>query len=315
MITRRNFLKSGVLAGTGVALGGASFVSACGSARNLPKEIIILHTNDQHSRIEPFPDSDPKNAGLGGFARRASLINKIRAEHENVLLFDSGDIIQGTPYFNMFGGNLEIELMNKMGYDAATIGNHEFDGGIENLATLIEKANFPFICSNYDFSANAVAGKTIPHKIFSFKDFKIGVFGLGIKLAGLVDPEQSAGTKFLDPIEVANEKAKYLKEVENCDYVIVLSHLGFDYKSKNMVSDKVLAEKSSHINLILGGHTHTFLEKPEVINNLNGQEVTINQVGWAGINLGFLSLDIQAKGPKLSEKSGVLTINQDELRK
>ncbi|MGY6561845.1 MAG: bifunctional metallophosphatase/5'-nucleotidase [Luteibaculaceae bacterium] len=309
-MNRRKFVINTFWASTGVAVVGPALLASCGNGsagKKIPKKIVILHTNDQHSRIEPFPDTDPRNAGRGGFARRATLIQQIRKENEHVLLFDCGDIIQGTPYFNMFKGSLEIELMNKMGYDAATVGNHEFDGGIENLASLIDQAEFPFLSANYNFSGNVVAGKTQAYKIFELEDFKIGVFGLGIKLAGLVDPEMSAGTVYNDPIKTANETAALLKE-KGCDYVIVLSHLGHEYDNKNYPSDVVLASQSKDINMILGGHTHTFLNEPQKIANQSGMEVIINQVGWAGINLGMLTLENQGEHGGIVEKSRVLQI-------
>src|SRR5690606_30548391 len=217
-------------------------------------KLTILHTNDQHSRIEPFDSSYSKNPNQGGFARRASLIQKIRQEEPNVLLLDSGDIFQGTPYFNFFGGELEFKLMSMMGYDAATMGNHDFDNGLEGFKNVRRHAKFPFICSNYDFSDTILDGQTEPYRIFNKDGIRVGIFGLGIELAGLVGKKSYGETEYLDPIEMAQEYSELLRKDKKCDLVICLSHLGFDYgENSKKVSDKVLAVNTSDIDLILGG--------------------------------------------------------------
>lgn len=250
-------------------------------------KLTILHTNDQHSRIEPFDSSYTKNPNQGGFARRASLIQKIRQEEPNVLLLDSGDIFQGTPYFNFFGGELEFKLMSMMGYDAATMGNHDFDNGLEGFKNVRRHAKFPFICSNYDFSDTILDGQTEPYRIFNKDGIRVGIFGLGIELAGLVGKKSYGETEYLDPIEMAQEYSELLRKDKKCDLVICLSHLGFDYgENSKKVSDKVLAANTSDIDLILGGHTHTFLPEPQRFRNSSGKEVIVNQVGWAGLLLG-----------------------------
>ncbi|MBL4651352.1 MAG: metallophosphatase [Flavobacteriales bacterium] len=261
------------------------------------KEIIkltVLHTNDMHSHIDPFPLNDPKYPGLGGIEKRAALINNIRSKEENILLLDAGDVFQGTPYFNMYGGELEFKLMSKMGYDACTIGNHDFDNGLEGLKKMIPHANFPFINCNYDFSNTLLDRSVIPHKIFYKSGLKIGVFGIGVELEGLVDLKNYGETKYLDPLEISNEKAKYLKKVEKCHLVICLSHLGHSYRSRK-ISDLVLAEKSKNIDLIIGGHTHTFLDKPIEIKNQARKKILVTQVGWAGIRLGRIDYEIHLK--------------------
>ncbi len=281
-INRRNFIKVGGIASAAVALSLNSF-DAFASGRLL--KLTILHTNDVHSRIEPFPMDGGRNQGLGGTARRSALIKKIRAEQENVLLLDAGDIFQGTPYFNKFGGELELKLMSDMRYDATTLGNHDFDNGVEGFYKQLPNANFPVLISNYDLKNTALSGSTQPFKIFKKAGLKIGVFGLGIELKGLVDPKNYGETKYLDPIAKANEMASLLKNDFKCDLVICLSHLGYSYRGDN-VSDKVIASKTSDIDLIIGGHTHTFMDVPEDVKNLGGNITTINQVGFAGINLG-----------------------------
>lgn len=252
-------------------------------------KLTILHTNDQHSRIEPFDASYTKNPNQGGFARRASLIKKIRSEESNVLLLDSGDIFQGTPYFNFFGGELEFKLMSMMKYDASTMGNHDFDNGLEGFLKVLPNAKFPFICSNYDFKNTILEGKTEPYRIFIKNGLKVGIFAVGIELNGLVGKKNYKETVYQDPIEVAQHYADFLRNEKKCDLVICLSHIGFDYTDEpSKISDKHLAAKTSGIDLILGGHTHTFLKEPLVFRNKNDKNVIVNQVGWAGILLGRL---------------------------
>lgn len=248
-------------------------------------QLTILHTNDFHSHIDPFGNDVPRNAGEGGMARRAALIKKIRTDSRHVLLFDAGDIYQGTPYFNYFKAQLDFELMTLMGYDAATIGNHEFDNGLEGIYSQLKYAGFPFITSNYDFSDTILAGKTIPFKIFRRGRVKIGVYGLGVELKGLVDPKNFGKTLYKNPLQTALNMEKMLKEEHNTDLIICLSHLGYDYKD-NTISDKKIASQTFYTNLIIGGHTHTFLKKPDLIMNKSGKEVIVNQAGFGGLILG-----------------------------
>ncbi|MCB9251340.1 MAG: metallophosphatase [Flavobacteriales bacterium] len=248
-------------------------------------DLTILFTNDWHSRIDPFPLDGSRNAGLGGAAKRAALIKEIRKVKEHVLLLDSGDIFQGTPYFNFFGGELEFKLMSQMKYDAATMGNHDFDAGLEGFARQLPHANFPFICSNYEFKNTILEGKTISYKIIRKGKYKIGIFGVGIELDGLVPQKQFGATQYIDPVSVANEMAYELKHKKNCNLIICLSHLGYRYTS-DKISDVRLAENSVNIDLILGGHTHTFLNEEVLVDNKKGVPVRICQTGWGGINLG-----------------------------
>jgi len=295
-ISRRNFIKAGGIAGAAAAL---SINSLDVFANGRLQKLTILHTNDVHSRIEPFPMDGSRNQGLGGTARRATLIKQIRTEQENVLLLDAGDIFQGTPYFNKFGGELEFKLMSLMGYDASTLGNHDFDNGLAGFHKQLPHANFPFLVANYDFSNTELAKATQPFKIFKKAGLKIGVFGLGLELAGLVDSKNYGETKYLDPIAKGNEIAAALKNDYNCDLVICLSHLGYKYRN-DKVSDQVLAKSTRNIDLIIGGHTHTFMEVPEDIKNLDGKITTINQVGYAGINLGRIDYYFEPyKGKKM----------------
>lgn len=250
-------------------------------------KLTILHTNDQHSRIEPFDASYTKNPNQGGFARRASLIQQIRNQESNVLLLDSGDIFQGTPYFNFFGGELEFKLMSMMKYDASTMGNHDFDNGLDGFSKVLPTAKFPFICSNYDFKNTILDGKTSPYKIFNKNGIKVGIFGVGIQLDGLVGKKQYGETVYSDPVDVAQHYSNFLKKDQQCDLVICLSHIGYDYKDEpNKISDKILAASTENIDIILGGHTHTFLPEPQTFTNRQGKNVLVNQVGWAGLLLG-----------------------------
>lgn len=252
------------------------------------KKITILHTNDVHSHIDPFPADDPRNANMGGVSRRAALIESIRKENPNVLLLDAGDVFQGTPYFNYYGGELELKLMSMMKYDLATLGNHDFDNGIEGFYSQLPHANFDFVSANYDFKNTALDTHIKPYKIFHKDGIKIGIFGLGIELQGLVDKKNYKETVYHDPIEIAQDMTRILKKEEKCDLVICLSHLGYDYKKsdENKISDLKLAQKTQDIDLIIGGHTHTFLDKPTVVKNAADQEVLVNQVGCYGIHLG-----------------------------
>ena len=279
---RRNFIKKTSASLALASVGGLTFKSC----ETKPKHITILHTNDTHSQIEPFDPNHHKFANKGGVARRASLIQKVRNENPNTLLLDAGDIFQGTPYFNYFGGEIEFKLMSLLKYDAATMGNHDFDNSIEGFHHQLPNANFDFVCANYGFKNTILNTLVKPYKIF-FKDgIKIGVFGLGIELQNLVSPELFKETTYLDPIEITKDITRELKENENCDLIICLSHLGYHYKNTQKVSDLKLAAATKDIDLIIGGHTHTFLPKPTLVKNVNNETVIVNQVGAYGVNLG-----------------------------
>ena len=287
---RRHFLEKFVLSSAGIVLMKPSFaIQNPSSARK--SRLVILHTNDTHSNIDPFPENHAKYPGMGGIAKRYAIIKKIKAKEPNVLLLDSGDIFQGTPYFNTFNGVLEMKCMSRLGYDASTMGNHDFDIGMNGFLKAKQYADFPFLCANYDFSNTILKNETQTFKIFKKGSIKIGVFGIGVELSGLVTREAYGDTIYHDPIEVANQTAAKLKK-EKCDLVICLSHLGFEYRDNEKVSDKKLAKNSKHIDIILGGHTHTFLEKPVIEKNKVKQNVLINQVGWAGIQLGRIDIDL-----------------------
>jgi len=285
-MNRRAFLKKSLLA-TGIL--ASSQIPLLSWAKSREKRLSILHTNDVHSRIDPFPMDGGRFQGLGGVLARERVINELRTKDPGLLLFDAGDIFQGTPYFNFFKGKLELKLMSRLGYDAATLGNHDFDNGIELLADMMSHANFPFINCNYNFNNTPLADKIEPYTIFNRNGIRVGVLGVGIELQGLVEKRLFGNTIYNDPIEPVNKISKFLKETKKCDYVVCLSHLGYRYKG-NKISDLMLAKKTSNIDLIIGGHTHTFLEQAVQKKNKNGEPVLINQVGWAGINLGVINI-------------------------
>ncbi|MFB6257779.1 MAG: bifunctional UDP-sugar hydrolase/5'-nucleotidase [Flavobacteriales bacterium] len=267
---------------------GAGFMAGCRKERT--RRLRILHTNDMHSHIEAFPEDDPDHPGEGGVAHRAALVDALRKEGEEIVLLDAGDIFQGTPYFNEFDGELEFRLMSMMGYDAATMGNHDFDNGTEGFERMLPHAEFPFVTSNYDLSETPLAGKTREQLVLKRDDMRIGILGLGIELEGLVPPSRTEGVRYQEPVVLAEREAKDLKKEKECDLVIALSHLGYRYESEK-VCDEDLARESRHIDLILGGHTHSFFDRPKVYRNRDKRPVVINQVGWAGLRLGRIDLE------------------------
>ncbi|QNK78609.1 metallophosphatase [Winogradskyella sp. PAMC22761] len=281
---RRDFIQKSTAA---TVLAGVGALSLQSFSSSKTKKITILHTNDVHSHIDPFGPEDGRNANKGGVARRATLVESIRKENPNTLLLDAGDIFQGTPYFNYYGGELEFKLMSMLKYDVATIGNHDFDNGIDGLYNQIPHADFEFVSANYDFSNTVMDTHVKPYKIINKDGIKIGIFGLGIELDGLVGKDMYKETVYHNPIEKAQDMSRILKEEESCDLVICLSHLGYEYKnSPNKVSDINLARATKNIDLIIGGHTHTFLPKPTIEKNSLGKDVLVNQVGCFGLYLG-----------------------------
>ncbi len=302
---RRDFLQKTSVATGLLTLGGLGLQSFSTAPKT--SKITILHTNDVHSHIDVFGPEDGRNANKGGVARRASLIESIRNENPNTLLLDAGDIFQGTPYFNYYGGELEFKLMSMLKYDASTIGNHDFDNGIEGLYAQLPHAKFDFICSNYDFSNTIMDTHTKPYRVFKKDNIKIGVFGLGIELDGLVDKNMYKETKYLNPLETAQEMTQILKENESCDLIICLSHLGYDYRDNpNKISDLKLAATTKNIDLIIGGHTHTFLSKPTIVNNIEGKNMLVNQVGCYGINLGRIDFYFDSEKNKTANGTSIV---------
>jgi len=261
------------------------------------KELFVMHTSDTHSRIEPLEqNSADRNRGMGGVARRSAYIKQMRTQHPNLLLLDCGDISQGTPYYNMFKGELEIKAMNLMGYDAMTIGNHEFDFGLDNMARIFQMADFPVVCANYDFTGTVLEGLVKPYIVLKRGGIKVGIFGLSPEMEGLVRTANCEGVKFKDPATTANEMADLLRRKEKCAVVICLSHLGYDYDEKpGEYSDNIVFTKTHGIDLVLGGHSHTFMEKPVIIKDADGKDVTLNHTGRNGVYVGTYTITLNKK--------------------
>lgn len=259
------------------------------------KHIVILHTNDTHSRIEPLPDSE-LNSNTGGVVRRIDYIHEVRKENRDVLLFDAGDFVQGTPYFNLFKGEVEIGAMNRMKYDAGTIGNHEFDEGFDVLARMVKEAKYPILNCNYDFTNTSLKGLIKPYVVLHKFGLKIGVLGVGVDPEGLIDSEKCKGMIFYPIIGSVNKYAEILKIKEKCDLIICLSHIGFESYG-NATNDQKLAAQSKYVDIIIGGHSHTYLEKPEIIKNLDGKDVLIYQMGKNGSFIGRIDVDMKEVKP------------------
>lgn len=290
-IKRRKFIQQSALIGAALP-----FLPSFTTSILKPKthHLTILHTNDQHSRIEPFPvKGGGRNAGRGGMARRAALIKEIRQEEDQVLLLDCGDIFQGTPYFNFFGGELEFKLMDEMQYDAATIGNHDFDAGYEVLHQRVQSSKFSMLNSNYNLKNSILNEVVEPYKIIQKGAIKVGIFGVGIKLNGLVPKNLYGEIEYRHPYEIAEQTATFLKKSKQCDLVICLSHIGYQYKSEKLPSDVQMAAQTRNIDIILGGHTHTFLKQATEIKDKDQNTVIVNQAGWAGLVLGRLDVSFE----------------------
>jgi len=285
-LSRRKFLALAGISGA-ATLSGFSALAALKSSNQ--KRLTILHSNDTHSRLDPFPPNDPNFPNMGGYARRAALVNHLRLDDPELLLLDAGDYFQGTPYFNLFGGEAELKLMSQMGYDAAILGNHEFDNGLVGFHNVHHHAEFPFVISNYDFSDTILKGVTKPYLVLERNGIKVGIYGLGITLRGLVAPSNFEGLKYLDPVEVARTTEETLKNRHRCQVIICLSHLGFSY-NHDRPSDVVIARETSFTDIIIGGHTHTLLDPAVKEKNKLNRDVTIGQTGSGGVRLGKMEV-------------------------
>lgn len=296
-MNRRSFIHA-----TGLTAGGV-LTGLPGMSAPTTTRLTILHTNDVHSRLDPFPMDGTRNAGLGGVAARAALIQRIRSQEEHVLLFDAGDIFQGTPYFNVFKGEPEMKAMRMMGYDAGVMGNHDFDAGIENFADKLYRfGKFEILMCNYGFEDTPMFNFYKPYKIYKKGNLRIGVTGVGIEMDALVPDALFGKTVYLDPVVRVNETAHVLRRKHRCDLVVCISHLGDRY-SDGKVSDEVLAKESHDIDIILGGHTHRFFDRPREYTNKSGKKVIVNQVGWSGLLVGRLDLEFTANGAKKLDKN------------
>jgi 5'-nucleotidase len=293
-MNRRKFIRNISFGGAGLGL--ATFPLDL-LANDDFATISIIHTNDIHSHVEPFTGTNERYANKGGLARISQMAKQFRAENPNTLFFDAGDMFQGTPYFNYFKGELILKLMSAAGYDLGTIGNHEFDNGLQGILDPLPNAKFPLITSNYDFSDTILAGQFKRYKIFERKGIKIGVYALGIELDGLVGRKHYENTIYNDPVAAAQEMESFLKNEADCDLVICLSHLGLKYDGRK-VSDLVVAAETSVTDLIIGGHTHTYLEEPLVEKNKAGKSVIVNQAWWGGLMMGKIDFTFERNSRK-----------------
>ena len=269
-------------------------VAAITGAEAKGRKITILHTNDTHSCVYPLNPNlaDTMLAGRGGFVRRAGMIKQEREKNPKLLLLDSGDFSQGSTYYTLYKGDVEVGLMNLMGYDAATLGNHEFDYGVENLARLARKAEFPIVCANYDFTGTPLEGLIKPYTVIKRDGVKIGIFGVSPQLDGLVMAESCKGVKYNDPVKAANDVARLLKEREKCDFVICLSHLGWDLIGTD---DTEMMQQTRNIDIVLGGHSHSYFTEMKYMKNLDGKAVPNDQNGKHGIFVGKIVVDFSSK--------------------
>ena len=306
MISRRKFLSSSAIFGTALVTLPRVFAFSADEV-----VITILHTNDTHSQIDPLPAND-RNAGKGGVARRATLVKRVRKENPNTLLIDAGDVLQGTPYFNFYRGEVEYKAMSAIGYDASTLGNHEFDNGVEALAAALKFANFDIVSTNYDVKGTALEGRIKPYVVKTVGGIRIGLFGLGISPTALITPENFKGITYNDPVIAARNVVKTLREQERCALVVCMSHLGYPLNSRpsEHIDDQKLAAQVDGIDFIASGHSHLFMEKPVEQTQPCGAKTLIFQVGKSGINVG--RVDFTFRTGKLIGAAGRVLSLRDE---
>ena len=305
MISRKQFLKQASLLAAGSVF-PLSAVNRVSGNFDQP-DVTILYTNDTHARLDPFPPNAKEFAGLGGIARRASLVKKVRAHQKNVLLLDAGDVFQGTPWFDVYGGSVDLKLMTEMNYDAMAVGNHEFDRGPDGFAEAAQKAGFPILAANY-ITRNTPMDPYVQRQIVKeFDGFRIGIFGLGIRLRGVVDPSLFGDVRYSDAVRSAERTVNSLRDFHRCDYVICLSHLGYNYDN-NRIDDLKLANSVAGIDLIIGGHTHTFLDEPVLVTNPGGEKTVVTQMGHSGVRVGRIDLHLTDSNPKIQHNSRYYTI-------
>jgi 5'-nucleotidase len=321
MTNRRNFLGASILAGLSF-----SFPKGLGSLYKPARAAIwtpllepqagetlvtVLHTNDTHSQIDPILENDKTYGGKGGVARRATLVKRVRKENPNTLLIDAGDVLQGTPYFNFYKGEVEYKAMSLIGYDAGTIGNHEFDNGVESLAKAMQFANFDIVSTNYDVRGSALESKVKTHLVKQVGGLRVGLFGLGISPVGLITPDNFKPLQYLDPVRMARGVTKLLREQEHCTLVLGMSHLGYYPDSKEGgIGDSQVAAQVDGIDFIASGHTHTFMKEPVLQKNPSGKDTIIFQVGRSGIYVG--RIDFTVRDGKVTASAGRLLDLRDE---
>jgi 5'-nucleotidase len=323
MTTRRNFLGASIAVGLGLSLPN-SLRSLYPPARAAiwaplldPKKgetlITILHTNDTHSQIDPILENDKTYAGKGGVARRATLVKRVRKENPNTLMIDAGDVLQGTPYFNFYKGEVEYKAMSLIGYDAGTIGNHEFDNGVQSLAKALQFANFDIVSTNYDVRGSALESKVKSHLVKEVGGLRVGLFGLGISPTGLITPDNFKPLQYLDPVRMARGVTKLLREQERCTLVLGMSHLGYYPTPKNgEVGDSQVAAQVDGIDFIASGHTHTFMENPVLQKTPSGKDTIIFQVGRSGIYVGRVDFTV-LKGKVTASAGRLLALRHESL--
>jgi len=316
MIDRRRFLKNSLVTGAALTIPGvASRFIAAGDRGEITRPLLspargetlitILHTNDTHSQIDPIPDNDKQYGGKGGVARRATLVKRVRAENPNTLMIDAGDVFQGTPYFNFYKGEVEYKSMSLVGYDVVTLGNHDFDNGVEALAAAMKFANFEFVSTNYDVRGTVLESRVKPYAIRTFGDVRIGLFGLGISPDNLITPENFKGVKYMDPVQMSRGVVRLLRDREKCQLVIGMSHLGYYPNAKaGEIGDSQVVEQVNGIDFIASGHTHTFMKTPVLAKQPSGNDTIIFQVGKSGINVG--RIDFTMRDGKVTASAGRL---------
>jgi 5'-nucleotidase len=323
MITRRGFLKAS-LAGGAVVMSPQSALQLLAtpgwSALSAPllrvgpgeKLITILHTNDTHSQIDPLPANDKQYPDKGGVARRATLVKRVRKENPNTILIDAGDVFQGTPYFNFFKGEVEYKSMSLIGYDVVTLGNHDFDNGVDALAAAMKFANFEFVSCNYDVRGTPLESRVKPYVVRVIGGVRVGLFGMGVSPDNLITPENFKGVKYNDPVQAAREVVKILRERERCTLVVGMSHLGFypNPPRDGGIGDSQVAAQVDGIDFIASGHTHTFMKEPAIIKTPSGGKTIIFQVGRSGIYVGRIDLKIRDR--KVVASAGRLLDLRDE---
>ena len=322
MISRRKFLQSSLVGGAALTLPGSlSGLISMKAWAALTEPLLevaagetlitILHTNDTHSQIDPIDDSDKTYGGKGGVARRATLVKRVRKENPNTLMVDAGDVFQGTPYFNFYKGEVEYKSMSLIGYDVVTLGNHDFDNGVEALAAAMKFAKFDFVSTNYDVRGTGLESRVKPYAIRTFGDVRVGLFGMGVSPDNLITPENFKGVKYMDPVRMARGVVRLLREQEKCNLVVGMSHLGYFANPKNNeIGDSQVAAQVSGIDFIASGHTHTFMHKPVVQKNPEGKDTIIFQVGRSGIYVG--RVDFKMKGGQVVASVARLLDLRDE---
>lgn len=323
MISRRKFINASLAGGVALSLPRSSQFSPVAdlnafAAPLLETEsgetlITILHTNDTHSQIDPIGENDRQYAGKGGVARRATLVKRIRKENPNTLLVDGGDVFQGTPYFNFYKGEVEYKSMSMIGYDVVTLGNHDFDNGVDALVAAMKFATFDFVSTNYDVRGTPLEDKVKPYVVRVLGGVRVGLFGMGISPTNLITAENFKGVKYLDPVRMARGVVKVLRGQERCTLVIGMSHLGYYPEAREGgVGDSQVAAQVDGIDFIAGGHTHTFMDKPVLVKQPSGKDTILFQVGRSGIYVGRVDFKL-LKGKVIASAGRLLDLRDQSL--